>query len=85
MHACVAHRFCCELDLEPVAQALHPCTALCFNANRLCRLGRVQAAGVLLPPLKHTLLDLAPQLEPHFCLIRLVPCLQRKLVKPKLL
>ena len=87
-HACVAvsnHRFLlCYSDvyLESVAQALHPCSPLCFNADGLCWSGRVQAAAVLLPPLKHILLHPAPQLKPHLCLICLVPCLQKELVKP---
>lgn len=71
-----------DVYLKPVAQAMHPCSALCFNADRLCRPARVQAAPVLLPSLKHILLDPAPQLKAHLCLIRLVPCLQRKDVKP---
>ena len=71
-----------DVYLKPVAQALHPCTALCFNADRLCRPARVQAAPVLLPSLKHILLDPAPQLKAHLCLIRLVPCLHRKDVEP---
>jgi len=65
-----------------VAQALHPCSPLCFNADRLCWLSRVQAAAMLLPPLKHILLHPAPQLKPHLCLVCLMPCLQRKVVKP---
>lgn len=87
MHACVSisHHSCVlchsSVYLEPMAQALHPCSPLCFNADRLCWLSRVQATAVLLPPLKHILLDSAPQLKPHLCLICLMPCLQKRSVK----
>lgn len=64
-------------DLEPVSQALNPHSPLCLNADRLRRLSWVEAAGVLLPPLKHLLLHPAPQLKPHLCLVGLLSRLQQ--------
>ena len=64
-------------DLEPVSQALDPHSPLCLNADSLCRLSRVEAAGVLLPPLKHLIFHPAPQLKPHLCLVGLLSCLQQ--------
>jgi len=61
--------------LQSMAHALHPCSTLCLNADRLRGLGGVQAAGLLLPPLKHLLLHPPPQLEPHLRLVGLLPCL----------